>query len=162
MTVDATDLYDVGRIILGAIEDAAVAQGYILPDRRYVTVGGSVYDCKQVVVSALSADTGLNAATGQPLDNFDSCPPVWRATFEAGIVLTAVEAVEGQRGTLPPKVEKVEDDTKAMSRAFSLLAAASQALSDKGYARVTSNIAFGQPQGGLIAAVATIGVNLWA
>jgi hypothetical protein len=160
--VEPDDLINNARYILGKIEEAAASVDLTLPDRRYVTVGGSVYDCEQVTVSAMTAQTGIVSPEADALQVIGPCPPTWNVTYEAGIVLCAHEKVRGPRGELPPKVEDVELDTMSMSKAYAALVNAVDLISSEGVVgRMTANVQFGQPQGALIAAVATISTNLW-
>lgn len=156
------DLLANGKAILSAVESSALTLHVTLPDRQYVTVGGSVYDCEQVTVSAISSDTGLVGAESGGMSDLDPCDPVWKCVYEVGVVRKAVEAVSGARGTILPKVADVEADTKVVSADFAVLVGAAQAMSDAGvFRRMATSVQFGQPQGGLIAAVASFTVNLW-
>lgn len=160
--MEAADLLTNSRYILKHIEDAAVELNFELPARRYVTVGGSVFDCEQVTVSTMTSNTGVVSPSAGALDVIGPCPPVWNAAYEAAIVLCASEAVEGPRGTKLPPVEKVEADASNMSTAYAIIVNAVDAIAGSGdVGSISCVVTFGQPQGGLIAVVATITANLW-
>lgn len=156
------DLINNARYILNNVEAAAASLAFALPDRRYVTVGGSVYDCPQVTVSAMSSMAGLVSPDTNALQTLGPCPPIWQVTYEAAIVLRAAEATEGARGTIAPSVSKVESDTLNMSTAYAALINAIDLMTEDGIVgRLAATVQMGQPEGGLIAAVATIMTNLW-
>lgn len=158
--IEPGDLHANAQAILTQIEAEATNLSFSLPERRYTTVGGAVFDCEQVSVSVMSVQTGVVSSEGNALQIVGNCPPVWNASFEVAIVLCASEAVEGPRGQILPDVAKVEADSAAMSAAYAILVNAAEALvTDAG--PVTCTIQLGQPQGGLIAAVAQINANLW-
>ena len=159
LTVD--DLMTNGRAMLSAVTNAANQLNFVLPARRYVTVGGSVYDCPQVTVSVMHSDAGDIAPGRNPKILVGPCDPTWNVTYEIGIVLTAVEAATGPRGETLPTTAAIETDTTAMSAAYATLANALSAISGSVTGPMRGSIMFGQPQGGLIAVVATITANLW-
>lgn len=152
-------LLDSARQVLTYIEQAAAEAEFELPGRRYVTVGGSVYDCEQVTVSVMNASSGMAGAV-VPTPTTPGCPIVWNATYQAAIVVCAVEAVTGPRGQSLPPVEAVERDTASMSAAFAVLADAVETLTATVMGAYSVSFQFGQPQGGLIAAEVTLTGNL--
>lgn len=153
-------LVAMARDILEKVVAEADLLDVDLPERQYVTVGGSVFDCEQVVVSAMTANTGLVSATGEGLDVIGGCPPVWSAVFEVGIVVCASEKMGGTRGNVRPAVEGIEADAERMSKATAVLVNAAETMTEP-FGAVRCTIQLGQPQGALIATVATITVNLW-
>lgn len=153
-------LVAMARDILERIGTEADSLDLSLPDRQYVTLGGAVFDCEQVSVAAMSANTGVVSATGEGLDVIGNCPPVWSAPFEAAIVLCANEKMGGPRGQLLPLVSAVEEDAAKMSLAAAVLINVAEGMTDS-FGPVRCTIELGQPQGGLVAAVATITTNLW-
>lgn len=153
------DLIGSARHVLSVVEQAAVEAGFTLPARRYVTVGGSVYDCEQVTVSVMSAASGV-AGSALPGQTTPGCTQIWNATYIAAIVVCAVEANSGPRGNIIPSVERVEEDTARMSAAFAVLTDAIQRLTETALGAYSVTFQFGQPQGGLIAAQATLSGNL--
>lgn len=157
-----TDLIRVLRDVLGRVnvEAAALDPVLVLPSRQYVTVGGSVFDCEQVSVSGMTVSTGLVSPVGESLQLISECPAAWNTSIEAAIVVCASEKMEGPRGDQAPSVDGIEEDTERMSAASAALINAAESLVGD-YGQVNCSIQLGQPQGGLIATVATIGVNLW-
>lgn len=153
------DLLISARRVLSAIKEAAAEADFDLPGRRYVTVGGSVYDCEQVTVSVMSATSGV-AGAAIPGETTPGCVQIWNATYTVAIVVCAAEANTGPRGNIAPTVEKIEEDTARMSAAFGVLTDAVQALTDTAFGAYSVTFQFGQPQGGLIAAEATLTGNL--
>lgn len=160
--IEAGDLFAAARAMLERVEATAATMEYTLPGRRYTTVGGSVYDCEQVTVSVMSSAVGIVSAEGTG-GLVGPCDPTWNVTYEIAIVRKAHEANEGPRGQLVPTVEKIEADASGMSSAYAVLVNAIEAVSSDaiGVGRVTGSVQFGQPQGGLVAAVATVTANLW-
>ena len=159
--MDAGVLAAQARDILARVVTEAAALDLDLPDRQYITVGGATFDCEQVSVSAMSANTGLVQATGEGLDLIGNCPPVWSAPFEVAIVLCANEKMEGTRGQLSPAVSGIEADADKISAAVATIVNVAESLSGIN-GPVRCEIQLGEPQGGLIAAVGTVTTNLWA
>lgn len=161
--METGDLVGTLRWVLDRIvtEAAALENALELPSRRYVTVGGAVFDCEQVVVSGMSINTGLASPTGDSLQLITSgCAVAWSAQIEAAIVFCANEKMGGTRGEQAPLVSGIEADAEKMSKCSAVLANVAEKMPDT-FGPVSCNIQLGQPQGGLIAAVATIGSNLW-
>lgn len=158
--MDGGVLVDMAREILSRVAIEADALDFTLPSRQYVTVGGSVFDCEQVSVSAMSANTGLVSATGEGLEVIGNCPPVWSAPFEVAIVFCANEKMEGTRGNQLPAVAGIEADAEAMSTAMAVIVNTAEVLSSL-FGSVRCTIELGQPSGALIAVVGTITTNLW-
>ena len=161
MALGVSDVRDALDRTLASVEDAAVRLGVTLPARRYVTVGGAVYDCEQVSVSALSMTTGLVGGLANPMSDLGPCDPIWNMIVEIAVVRCAQERPDGPRGELPPRLEWVSADATAMSQDSSVLTEAVWAASADpllaGEPQV--NLAFTQPQGGLVAVVATVTYN---
>lgn len=163
--LDTGDVREALHRVLDAVEWAATELGVVLPDRRYATVGGAVYDCAQVSVSGLQIGPGLTGATAAGFADLVPCDPVWNMSVEIAIVRCANEKPDGPRGELPPKVEWVEADVEAMSADAAVLAEAASALSsDPAIVAGAPTVAlqFTQPQGGLVAVSATITFNPFA
>jgi hypothetical protein len=163
MTVSETDyLIDACRYLLEEVRNAAVELRVVLPARQYVAMGGSVFDCEQVTVSGMSIQTGLVSPEGSGLDVIGPCPVTWNVTAEVAIVVCAHEAVSGPRGQSAPSVHDIEADSEAVSAGYGVIKRAVETIASSGQAgRVGCNVTLGQPQGGLIAVVATVQVNLW-
>lgn len=152
------------NLILQAIRDAAVqlGPGYALPERQYISAGGAVYDCEQVAVSVITSATGIVDPTGTPLSAVGNCNVVWNSTFEAAIVICSAETISGPRGAELPSAEQITEDAQNIDKMTDVLGLAITAVAESGVAgNLTASIAYGQPQGGLIAAVATIQLNAW-
>lgn len=154
------DLFNSSRALLARVEGEAVALQFELPERRYVTVGGSVFDCEQVTVSAMRNATGVVDPAGSAMNTLGNCPVVWNTTYEIAIVLCAAEQIQGRRGATPPPVENVEADAHSMSVATAVLTNVAETITDQ-TGPVTADLQFGQPQGGLIATVLTLTANAW-
>jgi hypothetical protein len=145
-------------------ETALLAAGLDpLPDRRYYTVGGAVYDCPQIVVSADTVTPGLTNAQSSGIPTLlESCDTIWSVTSTVAYVACAAEVVQGARGTKAPPIADVERDAANMALAVSALVALVEDLvGDPKFGSALASITLGQPQGGLIAAEATITANLW-
>lgn len=150
------------RLILSSIEDAAVTLGVVLPVRRYIGAGGAVYDCEQVVVSSISSQTGLVDPTGAPVAAIGNCNVIWNTTFEAAIVICSAEKVAGPRGAVLPTAEQMTTDADNIDKMTDVLGAAITAIAESGVVgNLTASVAYGAPQGTLIAAVATVTLNAW-
>jgi hypothetical protein len=134
-----------------------------LPDRQYYTVGGAVYDCPQVVVSADLIQPGIANAqdTGIPL-LVGPCEVVWRANLTIAYVWTAAEAPTGPRSTGVPRASDVMLDADRVGTAVAGLSRMVESITnDDHYGSLTASLALGQPQGGLIAVEAQITTNIW-
>jgi hypothetical protein len=148
------------------IESEAVALGTEIPDRRYVTTGGAVYDCEQVTVSANSITTGIAGATNDPTQtNVGPCAPGWTVAVELAIVRSAAEAPVGRRGNEPPSVDCIEADTAVAGADAAILTQAIESIAGPGwdqFGQVPASVQFGEVQGGLTAVVMTVSLNTWA
>lgn len=151
------------RYLLDKVEQAAVQLSYDLPARRYYTVGGAVYDCEQVVVSAMSSDPGIVSADPGAINLLGNCDASWNGVFEATIVLCAAEGITTRTGSYtPPPVEDVMLDADRMSGAYAVLRTAVENIAtDQTLGAPSGRITFGQPQGGLIACSLNINTNVW-
>ena len=155
-------LIDACRYLLDEIRNAAVELRVDLPARQYVTMGGSVFDCEQVTVSGMSIQTGVVGAEGSGPDVIGSCPVVWNVTMEAAVVVCAHETTSGPRGQSVPSTSDIEADSESVSAGFGVLKRAVETVASSGRAgKLSCSVELGQPQGGLIAVVATVRVNLW-
>lgn len=163
MSLERGDLIAGCRAVLAHVNSEAAKLGYALPTRQYSTVGGSVYDCEQTTVSAMSSAVGIVSPDSNPMNLVGPCDPIWNVTYEVAIVRCAAETVTGPRGESPPTTAAIEIDTDGMSSAYAVLlnVAETMAAADDGVGRVTANVVFGQPEGGLIATVMTLTANLW-
>lgn len=162
--MEADVLITNGRKILEQVRTSAAKYGYTLPVRQYVTVGGSVFDCEQVVVSAIRAGTGVvESESADALALVGPKVPVWNVTYEVSIVRTAAEKVSGPRGDILPTPGQIEADAAVVSTIFAILDDVVVAMSDAidGVGRLRASFEMGQPEGGLIAGVMTVTSNLW-
>lgn len=150
------------RYILRKVEDAAASAGFVLPGRRYVTTGGSVFDCEQVTVSAMSSEAGTVSSDPAAISLIGNCEPTWNAVFEVAIVVCASEIMEGPRGEEMPTVAAIESDAAKTSAMYGVLRDAldSMVASDE-VGAPSASVTFGQPEGGFIAVVMSLNINLW-
>lgn len=65
----AENPFEIGELILEAVEEAFAAASVTLPDRRYVHSGAIAHDCEQVVVSCQGLER--EAAIGPRASIFD-------------------------------------------------------------------------------------------
>lgn len=164
MSIDVGAVVSALRHLLDRVATAASEANQELPERRYVTTGGAVYDCAQVTVSGNSITTGIAGAEGAG-GAVDGCPPGWHMQLELAIVRDAAEVMETRGGgTVPPSVADIELDTAQAGADASILTTAVESVAGPGwdqYGAVPASIQFGEVQGGLTAVVLTITLNLW-
>lgn len=155
------NLLDNARYLMDRVEEAATRQGVVLPGRRFVTLGGAVYDCEEVVVSPMTTNTGLVDPTADPAATMGPCNVIWSTTYELAIVLNSQEALYMNQEAAPP-VAAIEQDAAAISAATDVLVEALALVTDRGdLGRISATVTYGQPQGGLVAAVAEVRANNW-
>lgn len=157
--IDVTDLASVLSRLMSEVESAATALSVELPDRRVLPSGGAVYDCEMVAVSALGLTAGL-PSTQTPGGLAPCGPEAWSVQTEIAIVRKANEQATGPRGEYPPTVAMIQDDTDSVSADTAVLIRALGSYAGDARA-ATASFSIGQPQGGLIAVVATSSVVLW-
>lgn len=166
MSLDPGSVVAVLRRMMTEIEDSAVALGETLPDRRYITTGGAVYDCEQVTVSANSISVGIAGSTNDPTQtNVGNCGPGWTVVVEMAIVRQAQEAPVGRRGNQAPTVDCIESDTAISDSDAAILTQAIEAVAGPGwdqFGQVPASLLFGEVAGGLMAVVVTVTLNMWA
>lgn len=149
------------RLLLDTVQEAAVALGVELPERRILTAGGVVYDCELVAVSAISSATGM-AASGS-MSALGPCGTVWRNELEIAIVICSAETISGPRGQIAPTPAQIETDTENVSKLADVIAETAILLTNsETVGEPTFSLQYGQPQGGLIAVVASVSMNSWA
>lgn len=162
-SLEPTSVTAALRTLLDRVVEAAVAAGIELPERRYVTTGGAVYDCAQVTVSSNSVSMGLAGDPNIP-PGYGPCAPGWTSAFELAIIRPASEAPRGRRGTVAPDVSCIEADTERASADASVLVAAVEKSAGGAtgeYGVVPASIQFGEVAGGLTAVVLSVTLNLW-
>lgn len=162
MSANAGDLFTTMQYLMWHLETAATEVGMVLPARRYVTVGGSVYDCEQAVVTTLGSDPGIVSADPGAINLLGNCDVPWNMQFEVAIVVCAQEKPTGRNGDGPPTVESIEADANTMSSAYAVLRTMVDNIVASGdLGAPGGNVQFGQPQGGLIATVLALNTNAW-
>lgn len=155
-------LYANMHYLLDRVVEQALLADFTLPTRQYVTLGGAVFDCEQVSVSAINSDPGLVSSDPGAINLLGNCDVPWNTNYEVAIVLCAVERVIGQRGESPPPVEKVDADALQISAAYAVLRDVVDVIVASGdLGTPSASIAFSQPQGGLIAVVLSFNSNVW-
>lgn len=157
--IETGDLHQVVSALMTTVETAASRLGVELPDRRVLPAGGAVYDCPMVAVSVTGLTAGLPDST-TPGGLVPCSPAAWSTQLELAIVRTANERPTGPRGELPPEPRDIEADLACVSADMAvLLGAVNDYVGDTRSG--TASITIGQPQGGLIATVASTSVPLW-
>lgn len=161
MTVRIVNAAAVASRFLQEITATAADVGISLPERQLITAGGAVYDCEMVVVSMLTSRTGLIGAENMPSNLGEGCDTNWSNTLEAAIVVCAQARMTGHGGRVLPTPAMIEQDATTVSLLGDLLVEAATRMGNEGYGAVSASLEYGSPQGGLIAAVLTVGVNSW-
>lgn len=161
MGLQPGDVTKALRLLLDAVVREADDKHVDIPERRYITTGGAVFDCAQVTVSGNSITTGFAGFpdAGGPIDN---CPPGWHIDAELAIVRNAREAPVGS--TSPPSVECIEADTQQAEDDAIVLTAAVEAIAGGRYDQTGTtpvSITFGEVQGGLTVVLCNASLNLW-
>ena len=155
-------LYQNLHYLLRRVVEAAIPLGVDLPIRQYVTLGGAVFDCEQVSVSAMSSEVGTVSSDPGAINLLGNCPPTWNMSYELAIVTCAAERMETQRGSRAPDVARVDRDALQVSRSYAVLRDTIDTIVASGdLGTPSASFQFGQPQGGLIACVATLNANVW-
>lgn len=163
MSLDVGAVTGAMRHLLLRVVEAAAAANVELPERQYITTGGAIFDCPQVVVSANQITTGVAAtdASGQAVG---VCPPGWQVQTELSVVRPVREQPQGRRGNVAPTVEDVESDTAVADSDAAILTQAVETIAGSDwdqYGQVPASLQFGEVQGGLTAVVLTVTLNLW-
>src|SRR6478735_5479322 len=100
------DLTAALRKLLQDVQNVAISMDIVLPDRRFVTVGGVVYDCEQVSVSGDTILPQLAGVIDTAPDPVYACDPIWHTNADVSIVRKSCNTPGGRRGTTPPTVEQ--------------------------------------------------------
>jgi hypothetical protein len=160
--VEPNLLYTNMHYLLDRTVEQALLASFDLPTRQYVTLGGAVFDCEQVSVSAINSDPGLVSSDPGAINLLGNCDVPWNTNYEVAIVLCAAERIQGQRGEKAPPVEQVDADALKISAAYAVLRDVVDNIVASGdLGTPSASIAFSQPQGGLIAVVLSLNANVW-
>lgn len=152
------------RYVLDRVRSVAADLEVELPDRQYVTTGGAVYDCAQVVVSANAITVGIAGAEGPSSIGMHGVIPGWTCLLELSIVRNASEAMQGRHGTIAPSVNDIESDTEVADKDAAILCGAVAALAGPDWdqrGEIPASLQFGDVEGGFTAVVLTATINLW-
>lgn len=157
-------MYVLRRMLEEINNAAAELEDYTVPERQYVTTGGAVYDCEQVTVSANQITIGLAGDNGSG-GAMVNCDSGWNVQLELAIVRSASEAPTGRRGDGAPTVECIERDAELSSSDVAMLTRAVGAVAGPNWEQfgvVPASIQLGEVQGGLLAAVLNVTLNIWS
>lgn len=159
-----TDILDRATSILETINAVFGSEGVGLPDRQYITVGGtgtSVHDCEQVTVSFEAAKSGL---PGNDASIPENCPTSTAGVYGVEIV-RCIPTSGGQarsKASIAPSEESLIDSaTQQMIDAGVLLEVGKTVVADDSYITVGSfDVSVGQASGGFQAIILALNVTV--
>lgn len=168
MSAETGDVLTAAYRILAAVEAAAAELAVTLPDRRFVSTGGVVFDCPMVNVTVTNIATGIaNPSASYGLTDAGPCSPSWNITTEISIVRPANEKMTGARMDKPPTVEMIQSDLEGASADAAVLTRVLEMLmvDDNGISTLgtpSMAIQFLQVEGAMRAVLGAVTSGLWS
>jgi hypothetical protein len=152
------------RLVLKQLVIDAQNAAIDLPERQYVTVGGSIYDCEQVTVSGniiQAGEAGQYHAAARPMALYN-CEGGWHVAMDVAIVRRSCNVLTGRRANTVPSIDAIESDAERASADVDLLVNMAQGFAGGAeLGEVPANVLLGEAAGGMFVVRMALTLNLW-